>query len=551
MIHIQQLTYHYPNSLQPALNNISLAVADGEFLLLSGLSGCGKSTLLRCLNGLIPHFSGGSIRGSVQVAGIDALESGPHALSRRVGFVQQNPEAQAVLDRVETEIAFGLENRAIPPGEMRQRVDNVLALLALGPLRQRPLVTLSGGERQRVAIATALVLQPEVLVLDEPTSQLDPLGAEEVLLALLQLREALNLTIVLAEHRLERVLPFVDRVVEMGNGRILQNAPTRNAVARLTLAPPLAQLGQSLSWQPLPLTVEEAQPFIPGWAKKKLLPETEPEEKEEQIILKVAGVSFAYAAEPILQNVSLTVKAGEAVALLGHNGAGKTTLLQCVVGLQQLKAGEVWINGRTTQGRSLADICREVAYLPQNPDDLLFADSVAEEFAITLHNHQLNQSAYPLQPLLEQLGLADVQDAYPRDLSVGQRQRVALGAVTITNPSLILLDEPTRGLDLKAKERLVAIWRSWLAQGKALLLVTHDVELVAQIAQRTVILENGRVVDHGLTSHILHRHPVFATQIARLFPGSGWLTAADVLANSNTYKPPNLNPNIPKQHPEE
>ncbi len=553
MIHIQQLTYHYPNSSEPALNKISLAVAAGEFILLTGLSGCGKSTLLRCLNGLVPHFSGGTIAGSVRVAGLDVLQAGPHALSHHVGFVQQNPEAQAVLDRVESEIAFGLENFAVPVHEMQQRVNDVLALLGLESLRQRPLVTLSGGERQRVAIATALVLQPKVLVLDEPTSQLDPHGAEEVLLALVRLRQQLNLTIVLAEHRLERVLPFVDRIVEMRNGRIMQNAPTPTAVARLSLAPPLVQLGHNLGWQPLPLTAEEAQPFVADWDMAKLQPKpaSAPEEAAREVVLEVADLFFTYQSEPILQNISLTLHAGEAVAVLGRNGAGKTTLLQCVVGLLQSKAGEIWVNGRTTQGRALADICREVAYLPQNPDDLLFADSVADEFAITLRNHQLNPSAYPSQPLLEQLGLADVQDAYPRDLSVGQRQRVALGAVTITNPTLILLDEPTRGLDSAAKESLLAIWRGWLAQGKALLLVTHDVELAAQIAPKTVVLENGRILDHGPTAQILHRHPTFATQIARLFPGSGWLTPADVLANSTTCKPPNLNPDIPKQHPEE
>ncbi len=533
MIRMHQVSYSYPNSPNTALQNVSLVAEAGEFLLLTGPSGSGKSTLLRCLNGLVPHFSGGRIRGSVCVCGVNAIQEGPHALSHHVGFVQQNPEAQAVLDRVETEIAFGLENRAIPSGEMRQRVDDVLALLALEPLRQRLLVTLSGGERQRVAIATALVLQPEVLILDEPTSQLDPQGAEEVLLALLRLREALNLTIVLAEHRLERVLAFADRLLHMENGRILLDAPTRQAAVQLPHAPPVVQLARDLNWEPLPLTVEEAQPFVSDItmsdAQENALSGTQNVYKMDAA-LAIEGVTFRYGPKNVLQNVSFTVGAGEAVALVGRNGAGKTTLLQCVVGLLQPEMGQVWVNGRSTQGREVADICREAAYLPQNPDDLLFADSVAEELAITLQNHQLDPNAYPIQPLLAQLDLTEVQEAYPRDLSVGQRQRVALGAITITNPPLILLDEPTRGLDYAAKERLLHLWRGWLAQGKGLLLVTHDVELVAQIAQRTVVLENGRILDFGPTSQILHRHSNFATQISRLFPQTSWLTAADVLS---------------------
>lgn len=533
MIHMQHLTYSYPNSGRPALQDVSLSVRAGEFLLLTGPSGSGKSTLLRCLNGLVPHFSGGQIQGAVHVAGLDVLHAGPRALSRHVGFVQQNPEAQAVLDRVEAEIAFGLENRALPAADMAQRVEEVLALLALSPLRQRPLVTLSGGERQRVAIATALVLQPAILALDEPTSQLDPAGAEELLHTLRRLREQLNLTIVLVEHRLDRVLAFVDRVVYLADGRIVHDAPPREAAAYLPHTPPVVQLGRALGWEPLPLSVAEAKQFA-----ARDFPETAHKRKDASVkngaegkrkkVLEVKGVTFRYGQTAVLQDVSLTVHAGEAVALLGHNGAGKTTLLQCVVGLRQPETGQVWVNGQANNGRAVADICRQVAYLPQNPDDLLFADSVAEELAITLANHQLDPALFPIPPLLIQLGLSDVHNAYPRDLSVGQRQRVALGAVTITNPPLILLDEPTRGLDYAAKEQLLELWRGWLAQGKGLLLVTHDVELAAQIAHQTVVLENGRVLDYGPTAQVLHRQPPFAPQIAHLFPGTGWLSVEDL-----------------------
>jgi energy-coupling factor transport system ATP-binding protein len=244
MITIDQLTYTYPNSDRIALQDVSWQVEAGEFVLVAGPSGSGKSTLLRCLNGLVPHFTGGTLSGQVVVNGLDALAQGPHALSRHVGFVLQNPEAQAVLDRVEPEIAFGLENAAIPTQEMRVRVEEVLDLLDLTALRERPLTNLSGGERQRVAIASALALRPQILVLDEPTSQLDPQSAEEVLRALVRLNEDLGLTIILAEHRLERVLRYVDRITYMENGRITVDDFVQPAVAQVPQLPPLVRLGR-------------------------------------------------------------------------------------------------------------------------------------------------------------------------------------------------------------------------------------------------------------------------------------------------------------------
>ena len=536
MITIDHLTYTYPNSNRIALQDVSWQVAAGEFVLVAGPSGSGKSTLLRCLNGLVPHFTGGTVSGEVVVNGLNALEQGPHALSRHVGFVLQNPEAQAVLDRVEPEIAFGLENAAIPVQEMRVRVEEVLDLLDLTALRERPLTKLSGGERQRVAIASALALRPQILVLDEPTSQLDPQSAEEVLRALVRLNEDLGLTVILAEHRLERVLRYVDRITYMENGRITVDDFVQPAVAQIPQLPPLVRLGRELGWSPLPLTVKAGRRFAQRESKgaggqgskgtekitlAPLLPRT-------PALLEANDVSFAYNGRSTLNEVSLHVNPGETVAVMGRNGAGKSTLLKCLMGLLAPKSGRVVINGKGVNGRAVADISREAAYLPQNPDDLLFAESVAEELTITLRNHNLLHRN-GVAGMLDQLGLAQVADEYPRDLSVGQRQRVALGAVTITRPKLLLLDEPTRGLDYEAKETLVSIWQEWLAEGMGLLLVTHDVELVAQIADRVILLSQGEVIAAGETAEILSTSPLFAPQIARLFPDSGWLTVEDAL----------------------
>jgi energy-coupling factor transport system ATP-binding protein len=529
MIRVDRLTFTYPNKNGPALRDVTWSAEEGEFVLVAGSSGSGKSTLLRCINGLVPHFSGGVLSGTVVVTGIDAVAAGPRALSRHVGFVAQDPEAQAVLDRVEGEIAFALEQAAIPAAEMRVRVEEALDLVELTPLRDRPLQTLSGGERQRLAIAAALALHPRVLVLDEPTSQLDPQSAEDVLRALVRLNEDLGLTIILAEHRLERIARYVDRLTYLESGRIVADAPVREAFATIDAGPPLVQLARALDWRPLPLTVKEGWPFALAVAKTEKPPPARVASSVTEPLLEVDGLHFSYNGKHTLKDVAISVGAGEAVALVGRNGAGKSTLLKCVVGLLREKAGEIKIAGRSTRGRDVADICREVGYLPQNPDDLLFAETVREELRVTLRNHDLPESPDNVERLLDRLGLGELSEQYPRDLSVGQRQRVALGAVTVTRPRVLLLDEPTRGLDARTKSALVAIWRRWLDEGAGILLVTHDVELAAIIANRTVMLSEGEVIASGPTREVLSSSPHFAPQIARLFPGHGWLTPEDAL----------------------
>ncbi|MBN2004614.1 MAG: energy-coupling factor ABC transporter ATP-binding protein [Anaerolineae bacterium] len=530
MIHFDQLTYTYPGADAPALAQITLDIAEGQFVLVAGPSGGGKSTLLRCLNGLVPHFSGGRVRGRIMVAGFDAVAAGPPILSREVGFVFQDPEAQFVLDHVEDEIAFALENAALPRDEMRLRVEEALRLLELAPLRDRPLATLSGGEKQRVAIAAALALRPRILVLDEPTSQLDPQSAEEVLQALVRLNQDLGLTIVLAEHRLERVLPYADQMIYLAPASPVQSGPPRDVLAHVPLTPPLVTLGKALGWSPLPLTLVEARPF----AQKTALNAKPRESKisRRAPLLRVAGLDYAYHGKPALRDVSLTIGAGELVALMGRNGSGKTTLLKCIVGLLKPAHGALSLAGRSLAGRDVASICRDVGYLPQTSDDLLFADTVADEISITLRNHGL--LAHPPTPpatLLARLNLTAVCSHYPRDLSVGQRQRVALGAICATRPSLLLLDEPTRGLDYETKWALLQLLREWQAEGTAILLATHDVELAAQAAERVVILSAGEIVADA-APETLAASPLFAPQVARLFPGRGWLTPEDVFAEA-------------------
>jgi energy-coupling factor transporter ATP-binding protein EcfA2 len=580
LIHFDRVTFAYPGATGPALQGVSLDLPEGELILVIGASGSGKSTLLRCLNGLTPHFSGGDLRGAVRVAGFDPVAATPRVLSRHVGFVFQDPEAQFVMERVEDEIAFALENAAMPSQEMRVRVEETLDLLDLTPLRNRLLKTLSGGERQRVAIAAALALRPRILVLDEPTSQLDPKSAEDVLNALVRLNADLGLTILLAEHRLERVLPFVDRILYLpeDGGPLLCDEP-RTVLRQIDLAPPLVKLGKALAWEPLPLTIKEGLRFSRPWLRDRTTPVDKPKPQPSILVnrqppyIEVIGLTVRYGAMEVVRGVDFAVRPGEIVALMGRNGAGKTTLLRSLVGLVKPQAGAIKVAGESIAGKAVADICRRVGYLPQDPNTLLFAETVREEMLVTLRNHgegrgelsivdgQLpivndqsgaGNSQFTMEKaageghnsphavrrefadpdaLLARLGLTHKAGAYPRDLSVGERQRVALAAITVTLPGALLLDEPTRGLDYTAKEELVRLLKGWRGDGAAIVLVTHDVELAAALADRVVLMSQGQVIADGAPAAVLGASPLFAPQIARLFPETGWLTAEDVIGD--------------------
>jgi len=550
MIHFEHVTYTYPDAARPALHDVSLSIPAGAFALVVGTSGAGKSTLLRCLNGLVPHFSGGTLTGRVTVDGLDPVVRAPRGMSRAVGFVFQDPEAQFVMDRVEDEIAFALENAAIPPAEMHARVEEALAQLDLTPLRQRKLETLSGGEKQRVAIASALALRPRILALDEPTSQLDPQSAAELLDALVRLNATLGLTVVLAEHRLERILPFVDQVIYLPDdgAPVIAGSP-RDVLPHVPLLPPLQALAQALGWSPLPLTLEEGRRFavhclddmstdstdFNGLRKKNSVLSVQSVEKNTPL-LEVRDLEVAYGSTTALHGVAVALYPGEIVALLGRNGAGKTTLLKSLVGLLRPRRGDVLVEGRSIAKTDVADVCRRVGYLPQDPNALLFADTVLDELHITLRNHDIPVVNAPIVPemLLERLGLADKIQKYPRDLSVGERQRVALGAIMVTQPGALLLDEPTRGLDYRAKMQLLDLLRAWRAEGLAILLVTHDVELVAEAADRVVVMDQGEIVAQGNPTEVLRSSPTFTPQIAKLFPESDWLTVGEALAGLDT-----------------
>jgi len=515
----QQVTFSYPHTARPILKDINLTLSPGAFVLLTGPSGSGKSTLLRCINGLVPQSSGGRIAGRVHVGPHTPFTNGPAALAAHIGFVIQNPVAGFVTDTVADEVAFALENALFPPALIAARITEVLAWTGLSELRHRRLDQLSGGEQQRVAIAAALALRPPILLLDEPLSQLDPAAAAE-LIACLQRLHAAGLTIVVAEHRLERLLPIATQVVYLpGDGTFWSAEPTA-AAARLPAPPAIVQLGRKLGWEPLPLSVETARPYfdlkkeaVSSWplqtaTKKQPL-------KSRQPLLEIQSLHVTLDKCPILPEINLTLYPGELTVLLGHNGAGKTTLLRTIAGLIPAQTGDIRLAGEEITTWEVAARCRRLGYLPQEPDMLLFAETTSEELAVTLRNHNLPIDER-LADMLNRLGLTTYAAAYPRDLSVGERQRVALGAVTITRPPLLLLDEPTRGLDMLCKMAFGELLVEWKNEGLGILLVTHDMEWAIQFADRIVILEKGKILADGEPYEILASHPDFAPQIIQL-----------------------------------
>jgi energy-coupling factor transport system ATP-binding protein len=405
--------------------------------------------------------------------------------------------------------------------------------------------TLSGGERQRVAIAAALAMQPQVLVLDEPTSQLDPHTAEEVLTALQKLNADLGLTIILSEHRLERVVQYADRLLlferQPDQAPTVRDGAPRDVLRKSALAPPVSALGDALGWQPLPLTIKEARRLITEHGLDQDGPHPQshgapstPRGRPSGDGLHIDTLSVDIGGQDVVYRVSLQAARGELVAVMGRNGAGKTTLLRAIMGLIESTHGRVVVDQRDITGTPTEERARVIGYVPQEPRTLLFRETVEDELRWTLRNLRPRDAHdASIQRTLEQLGIAHVAHAHPRDLSGGEQQRVALAAILVAKPQVLLLDEPTRGLDYQAKRTLIDVLRSSQEADQTILLVTHDVELVAACADRVVLLGDGEVIVDGPPAEIMNDSLIFSSQIGKLFRNRHWLTVDDALRGLN------------------
>jgi energy-coupling factor transport system ATP-binding protein len=402
---------------------------------------------------------------------------------------------------------------------MERRIDEVLDTLGISHLRHRRVSTLSGGEAQKVALASVLTLRPKHLILDEPTSQLDPDSAHELMEALVYLNCHHRMTIILAEHRLERILKYATHWLHVEAGQV-RFGTVADMLPQARLRPPLVELGLRMGWQPLPLSIAEAQPYV-----STLLPLTVPITVTDQhrnhgaAVIDCRQLSVRYGAMTALVNLNWQARRSEIVGLLGHNGAGKSTLLKSLVGLVKPQRGQVVVNGTVVQQKRLVELAKAVGYVPQNPNVVLFQETLRDEVAFTLINHRHGEQHYTdaISRVLDRYDLHRYANQYPRDLSGGERQRAALAAMLAVEPAIILLDEPTRGLDYVQKRRLAAIVRNWSSENKTVIIATHDVEWIAGLATRCTVLERGRIIADGAAAEVLLNTSGFNTQLGELF----------------------------------
>ena len=529
MIKFSHVSLIYPNSTTTVLEELNLTIAEGELVLVIGPTGSGKSSLLRLINGLVPHHTGGILAGDISVNGVSTQMTKPGGMAHLIGIVGQNPANGFVADTVEEELAFGMEVLNLPNDVMRKRVEEVLDLLSLAALRNRSIATLSGGEQQRVAIGAALVTHPKVLVLDEPTSALDPIAAEEVLSILHRLVHDLGLTVVIAEHKLERVIQFADRIVYINGDGAANVGTPEEILMQSPIAPPIVHLARALGLKEIGVTVREMRRMTTHLREAIASHPVADSHKPTEIVISFDKLTVSYENQTALNNITSTICAGEIVAVMGRNGAGKSSLLKAIAGVNRPGTGVIQVLGHDPydlQGKKRREA---IGFIPQEPSDLLYGQSVSIECAQADRDNEL--AAGTTYQVLQQLVPGISLSTHPRDLSEGQRLGLALSVVLSSNPSILILDEPTRGLDYEAKNELTRMLVSFAATfGKAVLLATHDVELVAELANRVIFIADGDIVADGTTLDVLLSSPAFAPQVAKVVSPQPWLRVKDVVA---------------------
>ncbi|MFE4514447.1 ABC transporter ATP-binding protein [Kitasatospora sp. NPDC056783] len=536
MIRFDRVGVVYDGETTPVLRDIDLHIPEGELCLVVGRTSVGKSTLLGAVNGLVPHFTGGTLRGRVTVDGRDTAHHPPRELADVVGVVGQDPLAGFTTDTVEEELAYVMEQLAIPPDVMRKRVEETLDLLGLAELRHRALHELSGGQQQRVAIGSVLTAHPRVLVLDEPTSALDPTAAEEVLAAITRLVHDLGVTVLLAEHRLERVVQYADRVAYLPGDGTVVHGPPAEVFRDTAIAPPVVDLGRLAGWRPLPLSVRDARRAA-GPLRERLTGVPVPPPRRAAVaggpVLEAKGVVVRYGPVAAVRDVRLELRAGEVTALMGRNGSGKSSLLWALQGSGPRQGGSVKVTG--AGGGPAADPKRLpaararqlVGLVPQTPTDLLYLETVAQELAQS--DAEADGAGGPsARRILDRLAPGIADDTHPRDLSEGQKLALVLAIQLSAAPRVVLLDEPTRGLDYHAKEALTGIVDALAAEGRTVVVSTHDVEFVASAADRAVVMADGEIVADGPTAEVIVASPTFAPQTAKILAPLAYLTTRQV-----------------------
>jgi energy-coupling factor transport system ATP-binding protein len=532
MIEFDHVTVTYAEESRPVLRDVCLQIDEGELVLVVGRTGVGKSTLLGAVNGLVPHFTGGTLSGRVTVDGRDTRTHRPRELADVVGVVGQDPLSGFVTDTVEEELAYGMEQLAVPTDVMRKRVEETLDLLGIAELRDRPLYQLSGGQQQRVAIGSVLTPHPRILVLDEPTSALDPHAAEDVLAAITRLVHDLGVTVVLAEHRLERVIQYADRVVEVMADGTVSAGPPAAMLQQAQVAPPVVELGRLAQWEPLPLSVRDARREA-GPLRERIATRPVPAPRRSVPrqpggpALAARNIVVRYGEAIAVRGVDLDLRRGEVTALMGRNGSGKSSLLWALQGSGPRQSGTVDVGGVDPKTLSPAKARGLVGLVPQTPADLLYLDTVDQECE-QADRESDGTPTTRARELLDDLAPGIPGGRHPRDLSEGQRLSLVLAVQLAAAPDLILLDEPTRGLDYPAKRSFQSIIDRLAADGRSVVVATHDVELVAAVADRVIVMAAGEIVADGPTDQVMVASPSFAPQVAKILAPLPYLTMDQV-----------------------
>jgi energy-coupling factor transport system ATP-binding protein len=545
LIQVDGLGFRYPGRRLPALRDVSFRIERGESLLVLGPSGCGKSTLALCLNGAIPHFVEGELSGRVSVGGVDSRNASMAELSQRVGLVFQDPEAQFCMLKVDEEVAFGLENLAVPPVDMPARISAALAAVGLQGRERDRIEHLSGGQKQRLALACVLAQRPEVLIFDEPTAQLDPHAAAEVVDLLGELRARGEHTLIIVEHRLDELMHLVDKVLVLGqDGCVVAFGPAREVMRAWCawliqagvwvpqvseLATQLAHRGVDL--QSFPLTVNEAAAVLrPHVAPVRLVwgPNDLPESPADAAALWTRSLTWTFpgSASPTLDHVSVALRAGEITAIAGANGAGKSTLARSLVRILQPPPGSVWLAGRDLLHFSLAEVSRRVGYVFQYPEHQFIGRTVLEDVAFGLRRTGTagTDAEARARQMLARFGLERLAMASPYTLSHGEQRRLSVAALLVLGQELLLLDEPTFGQDRCNYQELLEELRSLAAEGRGIVAITHDMRLVAERADRAVVLAEGQVLFDGLPA-ALFADPALLARACLAVPPMLQLTA--------------------------
>ncbi|MGB9871067.1 MAG: ABC transporter ATP-binding protein [Anaerolineae bacterium] len=504
-ISIQDLSFTYAETTRPALQHVNGEVEEGTYVVIMGHEGAGKSTLCCSLNALVPRFFRGEYVGRVVVHGVEVAQARVAEMSRRVGLVLQDFEAQLFSTSVELEVAFGPENLRLPRDEIERRINRYLRFVGLAEMRRREPASLSGGQKQRLAIASVLALEPLVLVMDEPTTDLDPIGREEVLSVSDLLRQERR-TLLVVDQDPETAVD-ADQVWLMRDGEIVAQGPPRKVLTDLALLeacgvqpPPTIALFQALGWPGQPLTVEEAIALIREHhlARPRPLQSPAAPTNGRPVILELRDVDYIYPTRWVeaLKGVNLQIHEGEFLALVGQNGSGKTTLAKHLNGLLKPTRGEVLFRGRPLGEIRRTEMARHVGYVFQNPDHQIFSNTVREEVGFSLRMAGMDARTIEerVSEALAVVGLSGYEDEVPFTLTKGERQRVAVASVLAVQPQVIILDEPTTGLDYRHQRSMMEMLRDLHRRGHTVIIITHSMWVAAEYAERVVVMKDGRIL---------------------------------------------------------